>query len=661
MRLKTFVKIAVVVIVIAVGGVIGFLSQLDPNDYRDDIAIALQDATGRTVTLGGALSIEKSLTPTLVVEDVTIANAAWSKTADMASIKSLEVEVELLPLLSGNIVVNRLVLDGGKILLETGGDGQANWKFESTTSHAASSSEAQQLAFKAVSIENTQITFRSAATDREDSLTVTDLELKAEHPADPLDISGSLELNGTTFTLNGTLKTLGSLVEGKRTEADLTLESDGLKVEVKGGLGEPGSEGFLAVILDVDLKSSDGLAPFDIDLGNHLDSATLTTKLDGGAGALHFKDLVATLDASTLKGEVRLDLTDTPALVSGTLNLDKLDLDAVTQSADANVEAADRVFPETPLPFDVLKLIDLKLKVEIGELKAQELSFTDLSSDVALQSGSLALDVLSFSLSGASVSGKASADADTQAVALSLKFDDLEMGDLLKTLDAPDRLSGKADVIVDVSGNGASLAAIAGTLDGKASVVMENGKLDAQELDLLVGGVATIIGSLFSKGVDNGDLYCLALGWDIKAGVASQTVMLLDTKYSTVTGSGEIYLAKETLDLKVVPHSKGVTLNLAVPINVRGTLLHPTFTPDEGALALHLGGLLGATLFPPAMLLSLGDLGSGDTGCSDANQPEKSDLLSDVGSAVGGAASDVGTALDGAVKDVGSQIDSLFE
>ncbi|MGY8690501.1 MAG: AsmA family protein, partial [Verrucomicrobiales bacterium] len=164
---------------------------------------------------------------------------------------------------------------------------------------------------------------------------------------------------------------------------------------------------------------------------------------------------------------VRLDLTDTPALVSGTLNLDKLDLDAVTQSADANVEAADRVFPETPLPFDVLKLIDLKLKVEIGELKAQELSFTDLSSDVALQSGSLALDVLSFSLSGASVSGKASADADTQAVALSLKFDDLEMGDLLKTLDAPDRLSGKADVIVDVSGNGASLAAIAGTLDGK--------------------------------------------------------------------------------------------------------------------------------------------------------------------------------------------------
>ena len=661
MRLRTFVKLAAVVVVIAVGAVIGFLSQLDPNDYRDDIAIALQDATGRTVTLGGALTLEKSLTPTLVVQDVSIANAAWSKTADMASIKSLEVEVELLPLLTGSIVVNRLVLDGGKILLETGGDGQANWKFESTTSHAASSSQAHQLAFKAVSIKNTQITFHSQAADREESLTVTDLELKAEHPSDPLEVSGSLDLNGTTFTLNGTLKTLASLIEGKTTESDLTLESDGLKVEINGGLGEPGSEGFFAVILDVDLKSSDGLAPFGIDLGTHLDSAKLTTKFDGGAGALHFKDLVATADASTLKGDVRLDLTSGLTLVSGSLSLDKLDLDAITKSADDAVEAANRVFPETSLPFDSLKLIDLKLTLKVGELKAQELTFTDLSSDVALQSGSLTLDGLSFNVSGASVSGKASADAATQAAALSLKFDDLEMGDLLKTLQAPDRLSGKADVILDVSGTGASLAAIAGTMDGKASVIMENGKLDAHELDLLVGGVATIIGSLFSKGVDSGDLYCLALGWDIKAGVASQTVMLIDTKYSTVTGSGEIYLGKETIDLKVVPHSKGVALNLAVPIHVRGTLLHPTFTPDEGALALHLAGLLGATLFPPAMLLSLGDLGSGDTGCTDANQPEKSDLLSEVGSAVGGAASDVGTAVDDAVKGVGDQIDNLLQ
>ena len=661
MRLRTFIKIAVVVVVIAVGGVIGFLSQLDPNDYRDDIAIALQDATGRTVTLGGALSLEKSLSPTLVVEDVTIANAAWSKTADMANIKSLEVEVELLPLLSGNIVVNRLVLDGGKILLETGGDGQANWKFESTTSHADSSTQARQLAFKAVSIKDTQITFRSEAAAREDSLTVTDLELKAEQPSDPLAISGSLDLNGTSFTLDGTLKTLGSLIEGERTEADLTLESDGLKVEINGGLGEPGSEEFFAVILNADLKSSDGLAPLGIDLDGHLDTATLTTKFDGGAGALHFKDLVATVDGSTFKGNLRLDLTTATALVSGSLDLDKLDLDSITQTADADVEAANRVFSETPLPFDALKLIDLKLDVKIAELLAQNLSFTDLSSDVALQSGSLSLGDLSFNVSGASVSGKASADAATQAAAISLKFDDLEMGDLLKTLDAPDRLSGKADVVLDVSGNGASLAAIAGSMDGKASVLMENGKLDAHELDLLVGGVTTIIGSLFSKGVKSGDLHCLALAWDIKAGVASQKVMLLDTNDSTVTGSGEIYLGKETLDLKVVPHSKGVTLNLAVPIHVRGTLLHPTFTPDEGALAMHLGGLLGATLFPPALLLSMGDLGSGDTGCSDANQPKQSDLLSDVGSAVGGAASDVGTAVDDDVKGVGDQIDSLFE
>ena len=145
--------------------------------------------------------------------------------------------------------------------------------------------------------------------------------------------------------------------------------------------------------------------------------------------------------------------------------------------------------------------------------------------------------------------------------------------------------------------------------------------------------------------------------------MASQKVMLLDTQYSTVTGSGEIYLGKETLALKIVPHPKGVTLNLSVPVHVGGTLLKPTFTPDEGALAVRLGGLIGATLFPPAMLLALGDLGSSDGGCSKANQQgdTTTSTASGIGGAVEGAASDVGKAVDGVVKDVGSQIDSLFK
>ncbi len=128
MCLERAFTIAAVVAIIAAGGVIGFLALIEPNDYRHEIAATLQDAAGRAVTLGGTLSLEKSQTPTMVVQDVPIANASWSRTPEMASIKTLEVEVEveLLPLLSNRIVVNSLVLQGGSILLESDSQGHAN-------------------------------------------------------------------------------------------------------------------------------------------------------------------------------------------------------------------------------------------------------------------------------------------------------------------------------------------------------------------------------------------------------------------------------------------------------------------------------------------------------------------------------------------------------
>ncbi len=299
-----------------------------------------------------------------------------------------------------------------------------------------------------------------------------------------------------------------------------------------------------------------------------------------------------------------------------------------------------------PLLFDALKDVDLKLALQIDEVTTQGLSFTKVTTDVALTDDKLTFDPLSFNLANATVSGTAGASAGGPTFAIALKADDLDVGALLDTLDATTMLTGTANVILDVSGTGVSLAGIAGTLDGKASVSMENGKLDVRELDLLVGGVTTILGSLFSKDVDMANLNRLALAWDIKTGVASQKVLLLDTQYSTVTGSGEIYLGKETLDLKIVPHSKGITLNLSVPVRVGGTLLNPTFTPDECALALRIGDLLGATLFPPTMLLALGDMGSSNGDCSKANQPSEG--------------STVGDAVDGVVKNVGDTIDSLF-
>ena len=47
---------------------------LDPNDYKPQIVAAVQQATGRALSMGGPLRISRSLWPTIEVTDVTLAN-----------------------------------------------------------------------------------------------------------------------------------------------------------------------------------------------------------------------------------------------------------------------------------------------------------------------------------------------------------------------------------------------------------------------------------------------------------------------------------------------------------------------------------------------------------------------------------------------------------
>ncbi|MFP6697190.1 MAG: hypothetical protein VCF08_09845, partial [Alphaproteobacteria bacterium] len=157
------------------------------------------------------------------------------------------------------------------------------------------------------------------------------------------------------------------------------------------------------------------------------------------------------------------------------------------------------------------------------------------------------------------------------------------------------------------------ISAIAGSLNGGTNLLMTEGKVKTEALDLAVGGLSALVGMMSSgEKFEWTVLNCVASRFDMKKGVATSRVLLADTEYSTVVGEGSLDLGKETLAMKVSTQSKSATLNLAVPIKIGGTFAQPTFRPDELATARRLGGLLGAALFPPAALLALGDMGSGD-------------------------------------------------
>lgn len=98
------------------------------DGVRTTLSERIEAATGRRLTIAGDVGIEFfSWPPRITFGDVRLGNAPWGSRADMARVRRLEAEVDLLPLLRGDMAVPRLRLVGVDILLETNRRGENNW------------------------------------------------------------------------------------------------------------------------------------------------------------------------------------------------------------------------------------------------------------------------------------------------------------------------------------------------------------------------------------------------------------------------------------------------------------------------------------------------------------------------------------------------------
>ncbi len=114
-----FLSIVALVIVGGAGGII-LLNSIDLTEYRKEIAAEVEAMTGRKLVIRG--KIEKhilTLTPAIVLYDVSFANAKWSRRPQMIKAKKIRLVVRLIPLLTGNIDIKRFDLVGAHIVLET--------------------------------------------------------------------------------------------------------------------------------------------------------------------------------------------------------------------------------------------------------------------------------------------------------------------------------------------------------------------------------------------------------------------------------------------------------------------------------------------------------------------------------------------------------------
>src|SRR6266478_3515997 len=148
---------------------------LNVDHYRDSIASAIEEQTGRHVTLG---KIRATFLPGvgLVVEDLHIGNPQGFPRGDVVSAQAIRVNLAIGPLLHSTIHLNSLELVSPKVTLVTDDRGKNNYTFTSSTPAHGTPTKAANGGASAKTAEASS----GVSLDRIDSLLLTGAEVSLE-------------------------------------------------------------------------------------------------------------------------------------------------------------------------------------------------------------------------------------------------------------------------------------------------------------------------------------------------------------------------------------------------------------------------------------------------------------------------------------------------
>jgi uncharacterized protein involved in outer membrane biogenesis len=592
--LRRVLTVAVVIVAALVVAVIVAFESLDPNEFKGLLTDEVEALTGRKLTIAGKLKLEPSLVPTVGVEKVSFANAPWGTRAEMGTADLLEAQIELMPLLAGEIRIKKIVIRGLNLLLETNAVGKTNWQMEAAQPQATEASEGG-LVFSAQVVQLRDIWV--VYTDRKDKtnaeVKVASLDLQSASADSSIDIRGSGVIDGIDFAAVGQLGSLNSMIEGKKPfPVSLTASVLGAAIKVEGTVANLTELKGLNVDMKADVADWSKLRPV-------LGADVIPAKMPATAltGRLRDQGDIYSVTGVNLRFG-KSDLTGTFAFTAGgrrpriqaDLASQTLDLQEILPPAAATPATRSRkVFSSEPLSLDGLRAVDADVSYRAKQLILPSLVLGDVSTKAALKDGrlDLPLDVV---IAGGKSSVKAVIDASSPATTVKVDAAGMHTPELLKAMGYPGRLEGaELETRIDVAGKGTSVAAIMASLNGRLIAILDEGRIRSEAIgvvgsNLLLQAISGLDPKVHDRDVT--ELRCAAVRFDIKDGIATaENGLGAETEELFIRGSGRVNLKTEELDFAFKPEvRKELSVNLgglASVVRLRGTLADPDMQLDK--------------------------------------------------------------------------------
>ncbi len=539
------------------------LATLNPNDYKEEIATAVQKATGRTLVFEGDL--KTSFFPSLALKTgkLRLEDPPGFGQEPFISVESASFSLALGPLFRGEPQVEEIGLSGVGIKLMRASDGSANWEtglakperegietLDAPTPKTEPAGKGLNLRVDSLRCDDITVTYRDLRAGYSYLMRVDAFAMENVRPdADtPVSLSGSLadEASGAKATL-----TLAAL---------LRLESAG-NARLKVGKLEIAAENRAGQNLSFTLE---GEARYTAH-SHALVMENLKGSLAGSAYEAGFTVLLPGAEGTApgvthdVRGTVRLGETDLDALLPV---LESFAPPKAKAEGPASAPAAPPAKPRAAGGNGAPGLYaDVQLAVD--GLTVVRLPMKDIAVRLVADKGAFTAAPFSLNLFDGSISGNAGCDlrAEPPGVHAAAVAKGVRVNPLLQALAGEESLAGRADLELDVQGKGLAWAELAPTLQGTAKVVMTEGEV--RGFNLIPADLPGISPVPAEFTVER-----LSSSWVGSKGVFTSRDILVQSPALKVQGGGTVNLGKSSTALGLDFLVGG--LPPAIPFKVEG-------------------------------------------------------------------------------------------
>jgi AsmA protein len=599
----------VVLLVIVLAGV---ALLFDPNDYKDDITVAVDNATGRTLTLEGDLGL--SIFPRLGITlgAAELSNAEGFGDAPFARFDGAELSVGLLPLLTRRVEVDRAVLSGLRLNLARNAQGRTNWEDlgqggappadgagaapEETQGSAGAAADVD-ISVGAIEILDAEVTWRDASAGQDWTLSNFNLRASDFDPGEAFPLAIGFDLAGADVSVSvaAEMRAAVRLAENQYRLDDLSVELEGE------GPGWPGGSGrarlaFASFAADLDAETvaleeltlemlgltvhgtlagenllddlslvggieidefdpRELMAVFDTAIETAdsavLNRASASAEFYFNSAAMGMREMALRLDDSALTGAAGVR----GERVEFDLTVDAIDIDRYLPppAEDEEVPADTGSVDEIDLPIDPLRNFSANGNLALDEAQFLGMTFTDANFALVAGNGRMTLTPTG-RLYGGTLDGQIGIEVqgDNARLALRSTLANVDMAGIGRDYLKIETLVGTGSVDLDLAAVGAKVGTIKRGLDGRASVAITDGALLGIDVWQEVMELrARLTGpEAPAPGPEQTAFDRIAVGGPVEDAVLTTEEFTAALPFAALTGSGTIDLLTTELSLR---------------------------------------------------------------------------------------------------------------